>query len=443
MPLQLVAFEQKVPRYTSYPTAPHFKASIDDASYEDWLKVLPATATLSLYLHVPYCASLCTYCGCHTQVLRRKEPLLRYAELLRRELDLVQGAMPARSVTHIQWGGGTPSILGEASLSNVADHLAKSFDLGRLREYAIELDPRHVSPGLTQTLVRIGVNRASLGVQTFAPHVQAAIGRVQPEPIVARTVERLRAAGIGQLSFDLMYGLPLQTLDDVRDSIARAVAMAPQRIALFGYAHVPWFRPRQHLINASDLPGSSERFEQAETARRVLCAAGYQPIGLDHFAVPSDRLAIAARSGRLHRNFQGYTDDAADALIGLGASAIGRLPQGFIQNVPDVREYASRIEQGTFATARGIALSQDDRWRASIIEDLMCSLCAEVPPGWFSTVAGLAVRAQLRPLECGGLAEVRANRVLVTEAGRPFLRTIAAAFDAYLTAGETRHSAAV
>src|SRR5262249_6092166 len=303
-----------------------------------------------------YCAELCRYCGCNTKVVRRQEPVDAYARLLAREIDLVGRHLRARRVTGIHWGGGTPSTLGPAHLAALAEQIGKTFDRERAIEHAIELDPRHITPELVHALPRIGVNRVSLGVQEFSQRVQEAIGRVQPFETVARAVVLLRQAGIAAINFDLMYGLPHQTQQDLHDTITQAHALRPSRIALFGYAHVPWLKTHQRLIDAAALPGAQARLAQAEAARGVLLALGYVPIGFDHFAQKNDALARAAATGRLRRNFQGYTTDSADALIGVGASAIGRLPQGFAQNAPDLRGYARAIEAGTLATTRGIAL---------------------------------------------------------------------------------------
>jgi len=318
MSRQYLFAEQKVPRYTSYPTAPHFHANVDHTVYSGWLSEIPTDATLSLYLHVPFCTSLCIYCGCHTQVARRKDPLRDYVTLLGRELELILQRTPARKIVRIHWGGGTPSAIGADALVEIMEQLSRVADVSQVREHAIELDPRHVRPELIHTLAAIGVNRASLGVQTFAPHVQAAMGRVQPFATVRRAVDRLREAGIGNVNFDLMYGLPRQTITDLHETVDLAVALDPQRLALFGYAHVPWFRPRQRLINEADLPGVMERFNQMSTARQRLYRRGFVPIGLDHFALPSDALAVAARASRLRRSFQGYTDDDSAVLIGFG-----------------------------------------------------------------------------------------------------------------------------
>jgi len=437
----LALAERNVPRYTSYPTAPHFSAAIGPDVYAQWLSALPARATLSFYIHVPYCTELCLYCGCTTKATRKREPVERYAAHLIEDIALLPD-LAGRPVVHLHWGGGTPSILGPELLTEITAKLAARFNFSALKEHAIELDPRRIDQPLVRALAAIGVTRASLGVQEFASHVQKAIGRVQPFDVVARGVDWLRAAGITDLNFDLMYGLPHQTTADVARSAVLTASLAPQRIALFGYAHVPWFRVQQRRFDEAALPGLAERLEQARVAAETLGAAGYVPIGLDHFAKADDELATAARARRLHRNFQGYTTDTADALLGLGASAIGRLPQGFVQNAPDVAGYARAMAAGRFATVRGVRMSDDDRRRSAIIERLMCDLAVDldaVAPGMpFADEI-----AALDPLAHEGLLRVEDRRIAVTEAGRPFVRLAAAAFDAYLATKNAKHSIAV
>ena len=429
--------EQAAPRYTSYPTAPHFTAAVGPETYAGWLEELGEDARLSLYLHVPFCAELCHYCGCHTKVVRRREPIDAYADLLAREIDLLAARMAQQTVTAIHWGGGTPSMLGPDRLIALSDRLAAAFNCAGA-EHAIELDPRHIDRPLVDALARIGITRASLGVQEFSPRVQRAIGRVQPFEQVAAGVALLRQAGIADLNFDLMYGLPHQSADDLMRTIELAHTLAPSRIALFGYAHVPWFKTHQRLIDTAALAGASERLAQAESARQALIALGYVPVGLDHFARPGDSLATAAATGSLHRNFQGYTTDDADALIGLGVSAIGRMPQGFVQNAPDSGNYARAIENSRLATVRGIAVTADDRRRGRLIERLMCDFSADL-----DGLADDAALNALAPLTAEGLVTVANDRIAITHAGRPFVRLAAAAFDAYLGKGTARHSRAV
>lgn len=442
MTTSLALAERNVPRYTSYPTAPHFSAAVGPELYGEWLGALPLKASLSLYIHVPFCTEMCFYCGCNTRAVRKREPIDAYAERLLEEIDLLAG-LSGRKLTHLHWGGGTPSILGPNWLETIAASLASRFDLSGLKEHAIELDPRRLDKPLVRSLAAIGVTRASLGMQDANPHVQQAIGRVQPFEMVERAASWLREAGIENLNLDLMYGLPEQTARDAARSAELAASLAPQRLALFGYAHVPWFKTHQRLIDDAKLPGPSERLEQAQVAAETLESFGYRAVGLDHFALPSDELCIAAQENRLHRNFQGYTTDDADALIGLGASAIGRLPQGFVQNAPDLAGYSRSVAAGRLATVKGLTLNDDDRLRASIIERLMCDLSVDL-----DAVAGGAARfgAELEALGTladDGLLKIEQGRVTITEAGRPYVRIAAAAFDTYLAASQKRHSVAV
>ncbi|WAC27562.1 oxygen-independent coproporphyrinogen III oxidase [Ancylobacter sp. SL191] len=429
--------ERAVPRYTSYPTAPHFSGAIGASEHAQWLAALPDDATLSLYLHIPFCHSLCYYCGCTTKATRRPAPVAAYAARLEREIGLVAAAAGGRAVTHIAWGGGTPSLIGPEALKRLFGRINDEFDLTGLIEHAIELDPRETDAALADALGAIGVDRVSFGVQDFSVHVQSAIGRVQPFGTVERAVKLVREAGVSAVNLDLMYGLPHQTERDVRRTAQLATLLAPERLALFGYAHVPWVRPNQKLIDQTALPGAATRLDQAEAARAVLVAAGYVPVGLDHFARPHDPMAVAAAAGRLHRNFQGYTVDAADALIGLGASAISRLPQGFTQNAPDSASYIRAIDAGRFSTVRGIAFTPDDVKRGALIERLMCDLAVDLDA---YTLAEAAPR--LAPLVADGLLEIEGKRIAMTSFGRPFVRLAAAALDARLQAG-ARHSVAV
>ena len=439
--------ERNVPRYTSYPTAPHFTADVGPSVYAAWLAAVPADAALSLYIHVPYCFEICRYCGCHTKATLRPEPLDAYVEALIGEIGLVAAATAARSVVHLHWGGGTPSVLGPERLARIVQRIAQHFDLSRIAEHAIELDPRQVTRPLADALAALGVTRASLGVQEFSPHVQEAIGRIQPFETVRAAADALRAAGIARINVDLMYGLPGQSIADVQATVDLVAALHPSRLALFGYAHVPWFKANQKLIDEAALAGASERIDQARAAAQRLASHGYVPVGLDHFAQADDALAVAARAGRLRRNFQGYTTDPADALIGFGASAIGRLPQGFVQNAVDIAGYTRAVAQGAFATVKGIAVSADDELRGAIIERLMCDLAVDLAA--LPVAAAQAAptfeyeRAELDALAAAGLITIEGSRITVTEEGRPFVRLVAAAFDAYLAQSRSRHSIAV
>ena len=440
--------DRRLPRYTSYPTAPHFDPAIDAGTYAGWLRAIPAGETLSLYLHVPFCAALCLYCGCHTTVVRRYAPIAAYVDMLEREIALIAEHLgTGRQVSHIHWGGGTPTILSAADLLRITGVLRAAFDVRPDAEFAIEIDPRKLGPDEVKTLVAMGVNRASLGVQDFNESVQRAINRIQSYDETARAVAWLRDAGISNLNFDLMYGLPHQSVDSVLTSVSQALTLTPDRIALFGYAHVPWMKRHQALLPEEHLPDAAKRLRQTRAASVAICAAGYVAIGLDHFAKPDDSLARARHDGRLRRNFQGYTTDGASTLIGFGASAIGTLPQGYVQNAATTANYRSAVASNGLATVRGLALTADDRLRRDVIERLMCDLAVDLEavaarhgcdPGVFAAEIS-SVDAKMDE----DLATRDGYRIVVPEEARPFLRHVCAIFDKYLLAGARRHSRAL
>ncbi len=439
----------RVPRYTSYPTAPHFNGSVTGATVVKWLEAIPADEPLSLYAHIPFCDSLCLFCGCHMRVVNTYTPVAAYADVLLREIGMVARALRTRRpVTHIHFGGGSPTILKPGDIARIAETLHTAFDIRPGAEFAVEIDPRGLGHETIDAFAKAGVTRASLGVQDVNPRVQAAVNRIQPLDITQSAVDRLRAAGITALNIDLMYGLPYQTLDDVKRTVEAAVAMAPQRFAVFGYAHVPEMKRHQALIDTTALPGGEERVRQYETAHTLLTESGYVAIGLDHFARADDPLAIALKEGRLKRNFQGYTTDDAGTLIGFGASAISSLPQGYAQNVVDMPEYRRLILSGHPATARGRGLTADDRLRRAIIERLMCDLAVDVEA--MATQHGGAASAftevfdALAPLAADGICTIDGTTVTVPQEARAAVRLVCATFDAYLhPQSPARHAVAV
>ena len=441
----LARADERLPRYTSYPTAPHFTPQIGADAYATWLDTLDPGLPLSLYLHVPFCEQLCHYCGCHTTVANGSERIAHYAQLLMREVELVSDAIGRRqTVSHIHWGGGTPSALAACDFLSISRKIGDRFAIADNAEIAVEIDPRRLSERHLQAFADAGVNRASLGVQDFDPTVQQAIGRIQSFGQTARAVGALRRIGVDRISFDLMYGLPYQTTQSVARSVATALDLNPSRISLFGYAHVPWMKKHQQLIPADALPDGAGRLAQVRTAEAELARAGFVAIGLDHFALPDDPLALALSASRLHRNFQGYTTDTAPALIGLGASSIGSLPEGYVQNAANLKLYREAIERGRFATARGFALSDEDRVRRSIIERLMCDLAVDLADYVSDPHTAFAHElASLSKLADDGLVTIEANQLTVPDAMRPFVRQVAAVFDIYLQRSEIRHSRAV
>lgn len=441
-PRLLAYAERQAPRYTSYPTAPHFSAQIGDGDVQRWLGDIASDAPLSLYLHVPYCRQLCWYCGCNTYAARRDEPVLDFVDALLLEIDLISAAIGGRKVIEIHWGGGTPNILSPDQFLLIVERLRRRFDIEASAHHAIELDPRYVDAARARAYVEAGVNRASLGVQDLNDRVQQAIGRIQPLSVVQHAVAELRGVGIAEVSMDLMYGLPHQSADDLRNSIRSAAAMNPNRIALFGYAHVPWFKKRQRLIAENALPGAAERFAQAEAARLELTALGYVAIGLDHFALPTDSLAIAAQAGELRRSFQGYVVQEASAIIGFGPSAISTLPHGYAQNASEPGAWGRAVAEGKLSIARGHELSDDDRIRRRLIEEIMCDFVGDLRP-LGGAVACADALASLSPMFADGLVRVGDDRLWLSVDAQPFCRLVAMAFDVYANRGAARHSRAV
>lgn len=422
--------ERNVPRYTSYPTAADFKP-MGSADHKAWLANMDGRESISVYLHVPYCREICLYCGCNTKMAARDQVISRYRRALESEIGLVAGLIKeAPEIRRLHWGGGTPSILGLDGLKSVLAVLNRHFLFEGSFEHAIELDPRYVTTVVADGLAALGVTRASLGVQDVNPMVQAAIGRIQPLAMVESAARRIRSAGIKNINFDLIYGLPLQTLESITDTCALVCAMEPDRIACFGYAHLPDKKANQRRIDAASLPSLDDRFDQAELIAEEMVRYGYLRIGIDHFAKADDPLALAARSGRLHRNFQGYTDDDMRILLGLGASSISTFAEGLVQNVSDVPKYVDAIEAGNLASIRGCRLDLDDRHRGQIIERLMCDFSADV--------AAIAPNidltnelSALAPMIREGLLKVEGTKLIVTDMGRPVVRVVAAVFDRY------------
>lgn len=423
-----------VPRYTSYPTAAQFSDDVGAADMAAALDGVAPGADLSLYVHIPYCHDICWYCGCNTGAATRAHRLSAYVEALEQEIATVAERLGGRGrVGRIAFGGGSPNSLPLIDFIRILNQLLRCFDAGEAA-ISVELDPRRLDRQWISAMASVGVTRVNLGVQTFAPHVQAHIGRIQPVEMVETAMEALDRAGI-RTGFDLMYGLPGQSIEDLEETIRTTIRLAPARIALFGYAHMPRLLPRQRRIDASALPDVDTRFAMAATGYRMLVEAGYQAIGFDHFALPRDAMALAARTGRLHRNFQGFTEDDAPVLIGLGASAISAFPDLIIQNEKQAGPYRDRLARGELPAARGVRRTADDRTRGRIIEDLLCHGRADM--------AGIDPAPQLAGYEAMGLAVRDGSLLRLTPDALPYARSIAACFDAYLLPSESRFSHAV
>jgi len=428
--------ETPVPRYTSFPTAAEFGPGIGADDVDAALH--RARGDVSLYLHVPFCEQICWYCGCNTGAANKTQRLSSYLDALHREISIT-GVRLGREVKvrRIAFGGGSPNAISPTDFVRLVDALTLHMPLFD-PAWSIELDPRTLTPEWCQVMGVVGVTYASMGVQTFDPGLQAAIGRVQPDAEIARAVDLLRANGVSSLNFDLMYGLPGQTLDMLEQTLHRTIELGADRIALFGYAHVPHLIPRQRRIDGTNLPGQAERFAMAEFGYRLLTAAGYVPVGFDHFAKPGDPMAKAVEQGTLRRNFQGFTDDQAQTLLGLGASAIGCFPDLLVQNEKNAGRYRMLLSQDRLPAAHGVRRSADDQRRGAVIEALLCH-------GKASLDAELATEAaaRLAPFTERGLARLDGGMLTIEPGGLPYARTIAAIFDPYRKDSVRRFSSAV
>ena len=444
--MQLGLFDARVPRYTSYPTAPQFSGAIGPADFAGWIRSIPSNTEISLYVHVPFCRRLCWFCACRTQGTVSDDPVRAYAKVLKAEIELLRAHLaPGIRLAKLHWGGGTPTMLAPDLIRDLA---AQIFDVVPLADggiFSVEIDPMEIDAPRLDALVAAGMNRASIGVQDFDPQIQTAIGRVQPFETTLAVAGMIRARGVTSLNADILYGLPHQTPARIADSVQKLLALSPDRVALYGYAHVPWMSRRQQMIPSDSMPTPEERLELFEIARQLFVADGYAEIGIDHFAKPSDSMAKAAKAGKLRRNFQGYTDDTSPILIGLGASSISRFPQGYAQNAPATAAHTKAIRAGQFSTERGHAFSGEDTLRGRLIEALMCDFHINraeilrdfpVTPERLDALLSHAAQAfpQMLVLDATGLT--------IPEPSRPLTRMVARMFDAY-DQSKAKHSAAV
>lgn len=443
---QLGLFDARVPRYTSYPPANHFTESVGPAHLEEWLTAVPQGSKVSLYLHVPYCRRLCWFCACRTQGTSTDRPLRPYLDQLLAELERVAVHLPRDvRISSIHLGGGTPTLLPPAMLAELGERLRRFRPWSEDAEVSVEIDPTEVDADRIEALRDMGLTRASIGVQDFDPRVQKAIGRLQTFERTREVVELLREAGVRSLNLDVLYGLPHQTRARLTDSIQRVLSLSPDRVALYGYAHVPWMAKRQIMIPEEALPGPEARLDLFETARSLFRWDGYREIGIDHFAREGDGLADADRARVLRRNFQGYTEDQAAVLIGLGASAISRYPQGYAQNAASSADYGRIISAGGLATRRGHVFSHEDRLRSALIESLMCRFeidLTEICDRFDFTEP--QVLEMLAPLfaRLGARVSRENDRIRLGRDARLVCRMAARSIDAYATEG-THHSRAL
>ena len=427
-----------VPRYTSYPTAAEFSDRVGARELDGALAAIRSDQPVSLYVHIPYCHEICWYCGCNTGAANKAQRLTGYLDTLRAEIELVAGKLAGRGrVKRIAFGGGSPNAISPEQFAELLEELRTAFHADDAL-LSIELDPRSLSGPWFEAIGAARIGRASLGVQTLEEKVQRSIGRIQPEALIRTATDELRKVGVRSLNFDLMYGLPRQGLAELEATLASTIAMRPERIALFGYAHVPHLIPRQRQIDDDNLPDAEMRFAQAELGHRILTHAGYDPIGFDHYARPHDPMSLAARQGRLRRNFQGFADDNAEVMIGLGASAISQFPGLIAQNEKNTGRYKIRVSSGLLPANHGIVRDTDDQNRGRIIEQLLCDGEAEIRDYF-----GRELIDKLRPFLDRGLVTLERGRLRLPDYARPYARVIASLFDGYRQPEARRFSSAI
>lgn len=434
-------FDISGPRYTSYPTADRFVADPGAQILVDALQHRPSPEQpLSLYVHLPFCSTVCYYCGCNKVITKDHSKSTRYLDYLEREIDLQLAALSGtRNVSQLHWGGGTPTFLDDAEMARLMGMLKSRFHFLPDGEYSIEIDPRSVDPQRAHTLAELGFNRMSLGIQDFDPLVQQAVNRIQSFEQTRDVLLAARAAGFKSVSVDLIYGLPRQTLEGFRATLDKTLSLAPDRIALYSYAHLPQIFMPQRRIQDAELPQAEDKLSLMAMAIETLVDAGYVFIGMDHFARPDDELALAQKAGKLHRNFQGYSTHAELDLLAFGVSAIAKVGPVYAQNAKSLDEYYHDIDAGHLPVRRGYRMDNDDELRRAVIQELMCHFgldFAEVSKTWSIDFADYFAEAleQLQPLAEAGLLQISDQRIDVMPKGRLLVRIIAMAFDRYLQA---------
>jgi len=436
---ELAQFSIEAPRYTSYPTAVEFSSSVGPTAHASFLRDASERAAepLALYVHLPFCREICHFCGCHALVAHTEDRRERYQQALTTEIALVAAHLgERRQVSELHFGGGSPSFLPASSFATLMRTLRSHFTFASDAALSLEADPRTTDEEKLATYREQGIGRISFGFQDLDAGVQRAIGRHQTAEVSTSTFHAARRAGFEGINVDLCYGLPEQTPDTFARTIDEVLALRPDRVAIFGYAHVPWVKPKQKLIVVDSLPSTEVRLALVTLARQRFLAAGYEAIGLDHFALPDDELARAVRARRLHRNFQGYTTTSTDTLIGLGLSAISELDAGYAQNARSLRAYYDALDGGRLPTERGVPRTEEDRLRWAIIREIMCDFRLDVPAlerrsGRVFARDFASELAALLHLETTGLVRADARGFELTSLGRIFARNVAVVFDAY------------
>ncbi|MDB2414473.1 oxygen-independent coproporphyrinogen III oxidase [Rickettsiales bacterium] len=444
----ILKYDQQVPRYTSYPTAPHFSADMDGNKYAKWLSNLADDQGISLYFHIPFCVKMCSYCGCHTTITNRYDPIEEYVRILLDEIRLVAKNIGKKKiVSDIHFGGGSPSFLRNEDFLQIMQVTRQLFDIAENAEIAVEIDPRNITEDKVAAYAQAGVNRISMGVQDLNEDVQIAINRVQPFEMVKQTVDYLRQYGINAINMDLIYGLPLQSLEYIKKSVELVASLNPNRIALFGYAHVPWMKSHMRLIKDEDLPNACSRLDLYNLAVEEICKRGYTQVGIDHFVKDDDNMAIALKNKKLHRNFQGYTTHKTSVLIGMGASSIGAFPEGYVQNNTNIKLYKEAIAEGKLPIIKGIEINDDDRLRRDIINSIMCDMEVDIEKicarHGVSSDIFISNIAEIQTLAKDGLVFIDGMKIKMNLKARSLARIVCAAFDKYLKKEEKKHSMAV
>ncbi len=435
----LEKYSKAGPRYTSYPTAPYFTDAFGE---KEWREEIDQTQDkgrdLSLYVHIPFCDTLCYYCGCNMVATKKYEKATQYLEYLFKEIDQVAALTnPARVARQLHWGGGTPTYLHPDDIRRLFAHIASRFTIAADAETGCEVDPRELSREHVKALKDAGFNRISLGVQDLNDTVQRAVNRVQPESLIRQVYGWMREEGFHSVNMDLMVGLPHQTVESYRETLDKIIAMGPDRLAVFNYAHVPWMKKHQKLIAETDLPSLQTRLALQQLILEKLNAAGYVYIGMDHFAKPEDEIVRAQQSKTLYRNFQGYTTHKNCDIYAFGASSISQTEDVFVQNVKKLNDYYRLVGEGRLPVERGLRVTREDKLRRDAITRIMCDL--ELDKAAFGQAWGIGfdsyfadALADLEEMEADGLVKLTPEKVMVTQAGRFFLRNIAMPFDAYL-----------
>jgi oxygen-independent coproporphyrinogen-3 oxidase len=430
------------PRYTSYPTAVQFTSPLDEEFVVDRLRLETASdRDLSLYFHLPFCKTLCWYCGCKTVITTNQRQSATYVTYLARELGLMSSLVRTkRKVTQIHWGGGTPTFLLPSEIRDLGVLVRSHFEIASDVEASVEVDPRRMTVDQVAALRDAGLNRVSLGIQDFDPQVQAAVNRIQPFERTREVIGWIRSAGFQSVGIDLIYGLPFQTADSFERTLDLVLSLDPDRLALFSYAHVPWIRPAQLLLKAETMPAAETKFNILKRSIETLTREGYAYIGMDHFAKQHDELCLAQVKGKLQRNFQGYSTRAGADIYGFGVSSISQTADMYWQNEKDLSRYYGRLEQGKLPIANGYVLSLDDQIRRKTIMRIMCDMKLE----YSAMSADLDVKFQtyferelraVKTMEADGLVRCSASGFEVTDLGRLLVRNIAMCFDRYLPAG--------